>query len=90
LADSVPGTAAEVLAAKPGEKISLKGWVFLKNRVGGVVFLTLRDGSGYVQISAKKGVAPEPVFEAIKDVTRESAVEVGGEVKEDRRAPGGK
>jgi asparaginyl-tRNA synthetase len=57
--------------------------------VGGVVFVILRDGTGYIQVSAKKGVASPEVFEGIRGVPRESVVEVAGPVREDRRAPGG-
>jgi asparaginyl-tRNA synthetase len=57
--------------------------------VGGLVFVVLRDGSGYVQVSAKKGVAGG-AFESAKEVTKESAVVVRGEVRDDERAPGGK
>ena len=85
-----PLTAAEVLRSKTGDSAEVKGWVANKSRIGGVVFAIIRDGSGYVQVSAKKGVTPETVFNSISEVTRESAVVVGGEVREDKRAPGGK
>ncbi len=53
-------------------------------------FVIVRDGSGSVQVSAKKGVAPEGAIDSIKRATRESAVVVRGVVKADRRAPGGR
>jgi len=50
----------------------------------------LRDGTGLMQVSAKKGVAPDQVIDSLRRATRESAIIVKGTVKEDRRAPGGR
>ncbi len=85
-----PRTAAEVLRSRAGDLAEVKGWVASKSRLGGVVFAIIRDGSGYVQVSAKKGVAPEAAFNSISEATKESAVIVSGEVREDKRAPGEK
>lgn len=83
-------TSSEVLSGGAGPRVELHGWVFRKHTVGGLVFVLLRDGSGYIQISAKKGVSSDKAFEAARAVTRESAVVIRGEVRDDRRAPGGK
>jgi len=83
-------TSAEVVRSEKGTPARVSGWVVRRNTVGGVVFVVLRDGSGYVQASAKKGLTPGPAFEAIKSATRESAVTVVGLVREDERAPGGR
>lgn len=82
--------AVQVLHAKSGETVRLRGWVVRKNQVGGVVFALIRDGSGYVQVSGKKGVSPDGALESMRGVTIESAVQVEGKVREDERAPGGK
>ncbi len=82
--------AAEVMSAKAEAHVKLNGWVVSKSTVGGVVFLLLRDGSGYVQLSAKKGATPDSAFVAMKSATRESAVTAEGVVREDKRAPGGR
>ncbi len=82
--------AVQVLHAKSDETASLRGWVVRKNQVGGVVFTLIRDGSGYVQVSGKKGVSPDEALESMRKVTIESAVQVEGKVREDERAPGGK
>ncbi|QQG49236.1 MAG: aspartate--tRNA(Asn) ligase [archaeon] len=88
--DSRVRSAAEVVSSEPGTQVEVKGWVARKHAVGGLVFAVVRDGSGYVQVSAKKGLASDEAFNAAKSVTRESAVIVRGEVKDDKRAPGGK
>ena len=84
-----PARASEILQGRLGE-VEVRGWVARKHTVGGLVFAILRDGTGYVQVSVKKGSAPDKDFEAAKGATRESAVVVRGQVREDRRAPGGK
>ena len=83
-------SASEILAGSSGMEVELRGWVARKHAVGGLVFTLIRDGSGYVQVSARKGTSKTDAFEAARDVTRESAVTIKGEVKEDKRAPGGK
>jgi asparaginyl-tRNA synthetase len=84
-----PSNAADILSGTAGVAVEVRGWVARKHTVGGLVFMLLRDGSGYVQVSAKKGTTEE-AFEAARQATRESAVIVRGEVKDDKRAPGGK
>ncbi|MDE1852947.1 MAG: aspartate--tRNA(Asn) ligase [Thaumarchaeota archaeon] len=85
----VPAYAADIIAGRSGAEVEIRGWVARKHTVGGLVFALIRDGSGYVQASARKGAAGGP-FEAAKGATKEAAVVVRGEVREDKRAPGGK
>jgi asparaginyl-tRNA synthetase len=82
-------TAADVLAGKSSGSVEVRGWVARKHTVGGLVFVLVRDGSGYIQASARKGNA-DRAFEAARSSTKESAVIVRGEVREDKRAPGGR
>jgi asparaginyl-tRNA synthetase len=79
----------EVLSQRSVPDVRLRGWVAGKAGVGGVVFLILRDGSGYLQVSAKKGVADPEVVEGMREVPKESVVSVRGSAREDRRAPKG-
>ncbi len=83
-------SASEITAARSGEGVEVRGWVARKHAVGGLVFAIIRDGSGYIQLSAKKGTADARAFEAVKGATKESAIIARGTVKDDRRAPGGK
>jgi len=82
-------SAADVLAGQAGPAVEVRGWVSRKHTIGGLVFAIIRDGSGYVQVSARKGAALGP-YESAKSATKESAVIVRGEVRDDKRAPGGK
>lgn len=83
-------SAAEVVAGSPGRKVEVRGWVARKHSVGGLIFAVIRDGSGYVQVSVKKGKAGAGAYQAAREATRESAVVARGEVVEDTRAPGGR
>ena len=82
--------AAEIIGGRSPKEVEVRGWVARKHTVGGLIFAVVRDGSGYVQVSVKKGSLPEKDFDAAKGATKESAVVVRGEVRDDRRAPGGK
>ncbi len=83
-------SSKDVMATSEGEHKTILGWVASKRVVGGVSFILIRDATGYVQVAAKKGVAPDSVFNAVKQVSLESAVLVGGVVRADARAPGGR
>ncbi len=80
----------EVLALQAGDNVELHGWVVIKNTVGALLFLTIRDGSGYIQVVGKKGATDEQFLNMMKDVTIESAVKIKGQLRDDARAPGGK
>ncbi len=83
-------SAADIVSGASGPQAEVRGWVARKHTVGGLVFVLVRDGSGYVQASAKKGAETAGAFEAARGATRESAVIVRGRIKDDERAPGGK
>jgi len=80
----------QVFSLPSGAKVGLLGWIALKNRVGGLVFFRLRDGSGIIQVTARKNDVSEGVWKELLNARVESAVYVYGTVREDPRAPGGK
>jgi asparaginyl-tRNA synthetase len=71
------------------QRVEIRGWLYDKRSSGKVRFLLVRDGSGVVQAVMAGHAVPEEVFARYDDATQESAVVVQGEVREDRRAPGG-
>ncbi len=79
----------EILAQRAVPKASVRGWVAGKTGIGGIVFLIIRDGTGYLQVSAKKGAATPEVLEGMREAPRESVVWVRGKARDDKRAPGG-
>ena len=88
-ANFVVSTAADVLADKAPPHVEIRGWVARKHTVGGLLFALIRDGTGYVQVSARKGTS-DSAYVAARGATKESAVVVRGSVRDDKRAPGGK
>ena len=77
------------LADHTGETVTLHGWVLRNTPKGKLVFVTLRDGTGYCQCVIERGEATESFFDEAKHLTQESSVEVSGVVSADERAVGG-
>jgi asparaginyl-tRNA synthetase len=72
-----------------GEEVLVQGWLHNKRSSGKLQFLIVRDGTGFAQaVLAKAAVAAE-AWEAAEAAGQESALELSGRVKEDKRAPGG-
>ncbi|MBI4732043.1 MAG: asparagine--tRNA ligase, partial [Chloroflexi bacterium] len=67
---------------------TIQGWVYNRTDKGKLVFLLVRDGSGFVQCVAFKGDLDEAVFDQLMRLPQESAVTITGPVREDKRAPG--
>ncbi|HJJ32530.1 MAG TPA: aspartate--tRNA(Asn) ligase [Methanocorpusculum sp.] len=68
----------------------IAGWVHEERALGGLTFLLVRDRTGILQITIpKKKVTPE-VLDVAKQISRESVIEVEGEVKATEKAPGGR
>jgi len=72
-----------------GEEVSIRGWVTTTRSSGKIAFVVLRDGTGYVQsVVSKQEVAPE-TWDAFRQLTQETSVEVTGSVRADERSPSG-
>ena len=56
---------------------------------GKIAFVTLRDGTGYLQAVLSKKEVPEVAWDAFGTLTQETSVEVTGTVRADTRGPGG-
>jgi asparaginyl-tRNA synthetase len=72
-----------------GKPVSIRGWVYRTRSSGGIVFAVIRDSTGIIQTTVKKGVVPDGDFESASDAGIESAVIIEGTLAEDKRAPGG-
>ena len=80
----------EILAGKKyGESVNIRGWIYRTRSSGNIVFAIIRDSTGTLQATIKKGNLPDKGFEDAKKALIESSLEVKGLVKEDKRAPGG-
>jgi asparaginyl-tRNA synthetase len=74
---------------KTGITVYLRGWIYRTRSSGNIVFMVLRDATGVLQATVKRGNLPDDEFEDAERALIESSVELKGEVKADRRAPGG-
>src|SRR5438445_3132212 len=84
-------TVREILLGTFDAKhVIVRGWLQNKRIGGGIIFLLLRDGSGVVQCTLRKGKVDDKTFEEFQSARIESSVELRGEVKPDPGAPGGR
>lgn len=67
---------------KAGEEVLLAGFAEIIRNQGAIVFITLRDISGKIQIVLDKSLMPDKL-------SIESVIAVSGKVKEEKQAPGG-
>jgi asparaginyl-tRNA synthetase len=84
-----PVTTISQLGSHEGQSVTIRGWLYNLRESGKLLFPIIRDGSSLVQgVVVKSKVAPE-VWDALKGLTQESALVVSGQVRADKRAPGG-
>ncbi|MEM2955376.1 MAG: OB-fold nucleic acid binding domain-containing protein, partial [Nitrososphaerales archaeon] len=67
-----------------GKKVRVAGWVEDVRPLGSLIFLTVRDVSGIIQVVFIKGNTPQDTFSTAKLVARQSAVVIHGTVKESK------
>jgi asparaginyl-tRNA synthetase len=71
------------------KEVEIRGWVFNKRSSGKVRFLLIRDGTGLIQGTIFSSKKDDPLFKKFDTLTQESSLIVRGQVREDKRAPGG-
>jgi asparaginyl-tRNA synthetase len=76
----------ERIAESAGATVTLRGWLAARRSSGKLHFLQVRDGTGTIQCVMAKGEVPDEVFAAADRVPQESAVEVTGVVRADKRS----
>lgn len=72
-----------------GDDVEIKGWLYNSRFSGKIIFLIIRDGTGFAQGVVSLNDVGEEIFERAKKATLESTIIVRGTVREDKRAPGG-
>ncbi|MFP4196584.1 MAG: asparagine--tRNA ligase [Methanomassiliicoccales archaeon] len=78
-----------IIGEPPEGEVWIRGWVHRIRSSGKIVFATIRDASGVLQVTLKRdNLAPEE-FESASQAAIESSVMVRGEVVEDPRSPHG-
>ena len=73
-----------------GGSVMVSGWVGQLRDIGNLKFFLLRDRTGQIQVTAKKGVVKASVLEAVAGLNREDCVTVTGKAVPSAQAPGGR
>ena len=79
----------EDIGKHTGEEVTIKGWLHNRRSSGKIHFLTVRDGSGFIQAVMSKAAVGEEAFKTADHLSQESAVVVTGMARADARAKGG-
>jgi asparaginyl-tRNA synthetase len=79
----------EDIGKHTGEEVTIKGWLHNRRSSGKIHFLTVRDGSGFIQAVMSKAAVGEEAFKTADHLSQESAVIVTGTARADARAKGG-
>ncbi len=74
-------TCGELRANDAGRKVALTGWAWHNRDHGGLIFIDLRDRSGYTQIVVDPDCVTEDDFHAAEHVGREYVLRVEGTVR---------
>jgi asparaginyl-tRNA synthetase len=80
-------TTIDAIHTYTDQTVTLRGWLYNKRESGKLVFLILRDGTGFIQCVAFKKELDEAVWNAAKEVTQESSLIITGTVRREERAP---
>ncbi len=72
--------AGDLRAGEAGHRVLLKGWVGRRRDLGDLIFLTLRDRSGTVQVLFERTRSPADAVTAASEARSEDVIEVEGEV----------
>jgi len=80
----------EIINGKKNNKtVNIQGWIYRTRSSGNIIFIVIRDSTGIIQATIKKGNLPDKEFNDANNALIESSIKVKGVVKEDNRAPGG-
>lgn len=71
----------ELRPAHVGEQAVLMGWVHRRRDHGGVIFIELRDRSGYSQVVFDSGALPQSLFSEAEQLRSEYVIAVSGPVE---------
>ena len=72
-----------------GKEVTIKGWVYNSRSSGKILFILLRDGTGFMQCVMAKNEVEDKTFARAKALTQETSVIARGTIREDKRSPNG-
>jgi asparaginyl-tRNA synthetase len=79
----------EQIAQYEGQPVTLRGWLHNRRSSGKIHFLSVRDGTGFIQAIMSKAAVGDDKFKQADHLSQETALIVHGTVRADTRAPGG-
>lgn len=68
------------LKNKVGNSVTVQGWLYNKRDSGKIVFLQIRDGSGFIQAVAEEKTLGEEIWTEVQKASLESSVRITGTV----------
>ncbi len=79
----------EDIGKHDGEEVTIKGWLHNRRSSGKIHFLTLRDGTGFIQAVMSKAAVGDDLFKTADHLSQETSLTVTGTVKRDARSKTG-
>lgn len=79
----------EDIGRHEGGEVVIEGWLAGRRSSGKILFLQVRDGTGFVQCVAVRSETGDELFARLDGLPIESSLRVTGRVSADARAPGG-
>jgi asparaginyl-tRNA synthetase len=77
------------IAKHDGQQVTIRGWLHNRRSSGKIHFLSVRDGTGFIQAIVSKATVGDEKFKQADHLSQETAIVVHGGVRADSRAPGG-
>jgi asparaginyl-tRNA synthetase len=77
------------IARHEGQPVTLRGWLHNRRSSGKIHFLTVRDGTGFIQAVMSKAAVGDEAFTRADHLSQETSLSVTGTVRADARAKGG-
>ena len=77
------------IARYAGQHVTIRGWLHKRRSSGKIHFLTVRDGTGFIQAVMSKTAVGEHVFQRADHLGQETSLIIEGTARADTRAPGG-
>jgi asparaginyl-tRNA synthetase len=77
------------IAKHAGQEVTIRGWLHNRRSSGKIHFLTVRDGTGFIQGVMSKAGVDEETFKRANHLSQETSLILTGSVRADSRAPGG-
>ena len=77
------------IARYAAQHVTIRGWLHKRRSSGKIHFLTVRDGTGFIQAVMSKTAVGEQVFQRADHLGQETSLIIEGTARADTRAPGG-